>query len=94
MVQLMQLFHYKVYPHNFFYSLHHVISYIFLLVVTAFRFFAEVACELGYDDLDSVTTEDMTLEVKKYSYNENMLRFVKQIIRLSMFFFLVPLFIY
>lgn len=37
--------------------------------------FAEVATQLGYDDMDAVTIEDMTLEVKKYSSNEKMLWF-------------------
>ena len=41
----------------------------------SYRFFAEAATQLGYDDMDAVTIEDMTLEVKKYSSNEKMLWF-------------------
>jgi hypothetical protein len=55
----------------------------FLFGCNSFRFFAEVASQLGCDDLDAVTTENMTLEVKKYSYNENMLQFVNKIMRLT-----------
>lgn len=86
MPQPMQLFHFKVYPNNISHSYYHTINWhflllkkamvFFLLVSNSFRFYAEVACQLGYDDLYSVTAENMTLEVKRYSFNANMLRFV------------------
>jgi hypothetical protein len=47
----------------------------FLFGCNSFRFFVDVACQLGYDDLDAVSTENLTLEVKKHGYNENILQF-------------------
>lgn len=51
-------------------------EFVLLLVLTSsypcvFLILAEVAYKLGCEDLNAVTTEDMTLEVRKYNFVED-----------------------
>lgn len=66
MPQLMQLLLSKVYLCKFNSLLGN--KFYHLIGNGCFFFLTEVASQLGYDDLDAVTTEDMTLEVK-WLYN-------------------------
>lgn len=61
----MQLFHCKVCLINFF--LCHIVNFVALVDSTSNTFLSwpEIAYNLGYDDLNAVTTEDMTMEVRK-----------------------------
>lgn len=59
LLQLMQLFHFKVY---YFLKLF-LHFFVIPQLLNNFFLFTEVASQLGYDNLDHITTEDMTLEV-------------------------------
>jgi len=62
MLQLMRKFRSRVYLCNL--SLLVLEEFRFCTVSNCFMFFADIAVKLGYDELDSVTTEDLALEVK------------------------------
>ena len=62
MQQQMYQFLYKVSPHHS--SGEPCVEPFLLYGVNSFLFLAEVASQLGYDELDAVTAEDMAMEVK------------------------------
>lgn len=64
MGQPMQLFHSKVYVINF--LMCRIVNFVALVdsVSNIFLSLPEIAYKLGYDDLNAVTAEDMTLEVR------------------------------
>ena len=43
------------------------INHIFLVLTFNSFFLAEVAYQLGYEEMDAVSTEDITMEVEKHT---------------------------